>query len=331
MAAEWRLLQGLGHRLPCGTYLGQHAGKGCIRGCRLPVGIRGWFGNQPVESGGCQPQGALGCKSMSARALRGVTRFAQTDVAPSTPQGSVFRPAATTLRVPSTSASDVGNALLDFLETQMASSVTKVRRAQLSIKADVFVNGSMCTIKVHVRGEAGGTHAVEFQRHSGSCLAFAKVYRRAAQYLVAHLDVMNMPEGLADACHHPPILRGMDVGDVSVLLDLTQGDITPVLQAEAASCLVDIAAQEAAKMSTPHALARLKTLLQSDQEGVAYPAACALSALAQCSDVAPCIRDNGILPTIVDNLWSAAATSLVQRELRLALAGVVDVPANVSK
>jgi len=207
---------------------------------------------------------------------------------------------------------------LDFLETQVASSVTKVRHAKCSIKANVFVAGLMCTIKVRIYRDDCGNHAVEFQRRAGDCLVFGHVYSNAAKHLASHLPaVLNVPEGCANPCPQAPALPSTDLADTSVLLGLALDHLSPSLQAEAAASLMDLAPVQvkAGNLTTDRTLVSLQELLQSDHEAIAYPAACTLLALSQSSEVALCIKDHGILPTIADRMRCTSTSPLVLRPL----------------
>merc|ERR1712007_206855 len=77
----------------------------------------------------------------------------------------------------------------------MISSINKISKQKCSAKADILVDGFMCTLKV--RGfflndrDPSSSCAIEFQRRCGSCTAFQKAYDLVRE--VVQSD--NFPDG----------------------------------------------------------------------------------------------------------------------------------------
>jgi len=300
-----------------------HEPGDALKGLNLG-GVMG-FDSEPLGAPEClgalpgQPAGGFGPGSSAPSA--DVVRFTATDSPPPAPADEFYEFTATTLHVRSAAPLDIGNHLLDFLETQVTSTITKVNRLKFTIKANVFDDdNAMCTAKIRSFREAPETYAIEFQRRKGDCVAFGKVFQQAAQYLSARLEAVPAAPGATKA---PPAPRGTCAsrGDgLDPLLQLA-GDASAPLQAEAAVSLSDVArdADAAASLCNVRAFDGLKELLRSNEDDVAYPTAKALSALSERPEAMPCFAEQDILPLIIDKIRSTATSELVQRELARAL------------
>lgn len=240
---------------------------------QLPSGIQGSL-NVHVLRAFSELQGALWPPASTLPGCRISVRFAEADNAPPIPAPLFARLLATTLRVPNTAASDIGNTLLDFFEGFTAASVTKVSRAKFCIHAIASVDGLMCKVKVRTYSEDSGTHAVEFQRRTGSSVVFSAIYWQAVQYLATRLsESLSSLDGPKHACPVLPRSLGLDAGDASMLKDLVPDDRSPASQAETAASLSDMAAG-------------LQELLHRNLEEVVCP-----PGRTQCSHEALCIED----------------------------------------
>lgn len=100
----------------------------------------------------------------------------------------------------------------------------------------------MCKVKVRTYRENSGTHAVEFQRRTGSSVVFSAIYWQAVQYLATRLpESLSSLDGPKHACPVLPRSLGLDAGDASMLKGLVPDDQSPASQAETAASLSDIA------------------------------------------------------------------------------------------
>lgn len=167
--------------------------------------------------------------------------FMPADFPPPSPTDSFFKLEMTTLFVASSMPCEIGNHLLDFLGTEVVSTITKMRRAKFSIKADVFVDSMMCSLKIRVYRQESGQFAIEFQRRSGDTISFNVTFQKLAAYMKSrlcmltnapdapvvlfHSDPLPLPQGLMSDTHFAP------------LFDLAGLVGSPGLQAEAAACL----------------------------------------------------------------------------------------------
>mmetsp|Transcript_26321 Transcript_26321/g.55896 ORF Transcript_26321/g.55896 Transcript_26321/m.55896 type:complete len:443 (-) Transcript_26321:149-1477(-) len=253
-------------------------------------------------------------------------RFEEGDVPPTAPSDELFEFEVTTLYASCEAPHDIGNHLLDFLDTQMVSSVSKVRRKKYAIKADAFVGTVMCTLKVRVYGQERGEYAIEFQRRSGDCLTFNSAYQRAGSYLAERVTVSNAPKAACQVSPAPlsSIVEGglLEEAEISPLLDMAGLVDLPSLQAESVTVLERLAQDEKAAgrlLCTAHAFEAIKKLLQTDQNDVAYPTARMLTLLSQCDEAVPRFADHELLSTIVGKVRSEAVSALVQQELAAVL------------
>jgi len=104
--------------------------------------------------------------------------FEATTVPPKVPSDVFFQFQPTTCWLRGVAAPDIGNKVLDFLVSTKASTITKVNQAKFSIKANVVMDGRVCGVKLRMYSDnAHGALALEFQRRSGCCLVFNKLYQ----------------------------------------------------------------------------------------------------------------------------------------------------------
>jgi len=161
----------------------------------------------------------LSVPSMGSLAYRGVdpecykvvdliaeSSFASADAPPPLPQHAFFQLASTTLYLKRVPSHKLGNCLLSFLRDQAALGV-KVRRGKFTLKAEVLVNGSPCTVKLRVYAMRDGCLSVEVQRRTGDAVTFAVVYGMLVQHLTQHgyqmQELSFSPQApLAPECKH---------------------------------------------------------------------------------------------------------------------------------
>merc|ERR1711933_568244 len=90
-------------------------------------------------------------------------------------------------------AHTLGNDMLSFLRSKAA--LVKLRRGKFTLKADVLVEGMLCTLKLRVYKVSEQSLAVEMQRRAGDVVTFAVVFGM----LVQHLKQCGQP--MQDACN----------------------------------------------------------------------------------------------------------------------------------
>jgi len=120
-------------------------------------------------------------------------RFEATTMPPMAPSEVFFRFQPTTCWLRGVAAPDIGNKLLDFLVSTVALTITKVNHAKFTIKANVYMDGCECAVKLRMYSDnAHRALALEFQRRSGCGLVFKKFYQLARSYLEACQESMQL-------------------------------------------------------------------------------------------------------------------------------------------
>lgn len=269
--------------------------------------------------------------------LESCKKFAATEQAPCLPRNKFFQLSEATLRLSCTSHSGLMNDLLDFLGTQVSSSVTKVNCQKFTIKADVFINGLMCGIKVRCYHDEQQSNfemshlALEFQRRRGDCIAFSKVLKLAARYL--EYQVISIENVLDDAkvCFPSAPSCTIDTAadkDLSPLLDMASAIGAPELQAESAACLAEMSEDPelAALLCTEKSIASIKMLLDRCRIDIDYPTARILRNIATRVEAAAFFTDEELIGVITEKMSSTDTVHLVQQEL----AAAMDIAASVA-
>uniref|UniRef100_A0A7S1KYL1 Uncharacterized protein n=1 Tax=Alexandrium catenella TaxID=2925 RepID=A0A7S1KYL1_ALECA len=277
------------------------------------------------------------CPSKTSTVSPGNERFTEADAPPDAPADPFFKLEVTTVHISSRTPSEIGNNLLDFLNTRVVSSIAKVNRRKFTVKADVFVEASACALKARAYREDQGTYAVEFQRRSGDAVAFNRVFQQAANFLSPRfVPVKSTFEATPDFDCEELLRLSMteSKGELAPLLDMAGLLDLPSLQAECAAALAEMAQDThlASRLCTRRTFEDFKKLLQADQTDVAYPTARMLLYLAQCPEAVPCFADRGVLSMMLDKVRSKATSALVQQQLAQALnAAITRCAANFSQ
>lgn len=252
-------------------------------------------------------------------------RFQEADVPPPAPVDSFFEFEVTTLYATSHVPFEIGNSVLDFLTGQVVSTLTKVRRAKFSIKADVFVDSMMCTVKMRVYSQGSGQFAIEFQRRSGDTLCFNTIFQQASDYLKRqhHMNVgasAQVPSPLSfQQLPTDHLLDSIDEVDLVPLLDMASLVNAPRLQAEAATSLSQMAAEGKPAVRSSRVFQCIAELMQKSSTDVAFPTACLLSHLAQQSEAAPLFASHGLLPKLLEKIRSEETDVQVRHKCAQAL------------
>lgn len=114
-------------------------------------------------------------------------RFSETNPAPKVPQDSFFVFAPTTIRIvcdnDKGSPSGIGNAIIEFFENEVESTILKIRPEKFWVSANVFVEGRMVRVKARIYKEDKGKYALEFQRRTGCAVIFTQLYKKVLQFV----------------------------------------------------------------------------------------------------------------------------------------------------
>jgi len=282
-----------------------------VRGVTLDMGFTGFEEDQKGidEVHKCGLKQGPTLTSAAPFAGRGA-RFQYGDVPPGRPGDAWFQLEATTTIIKDMSPVDLGNSLLDFLDEEVAAIITKLNRKKFSLKAEAFVDGLACKVKVRVYQQEGDAFAVEFQRRSGDCITFNHLYQQAKQFLKKRADPYSKPyvsENISMESLAFENTVGNECNDaIAQILEVAEGTQDRRFQAEVASSLAALARQnpgKAAQLCAQPAIDVLRQFLCSDCFSVVYPTACLLSSLSRCPEAARILFDQDILGIMIDKVW----------------------------
>lgn len=232
--------------------------------------------------------------------------FSEEHVPPCPPFSEHFAFDPCTLFVEGCPPQQIGTSVVAFLTSHVVASVTKVKPEKYSIRAEVFVAGASCTIKVRVYSQ-DEKYAVEVQRRSGDAAVLQSTFRLLTAFLEVHCG------GVSEPYHTPAPLVVPEPPELELIQDGNQGpspevDIAPLLmmatfaglEAEVALTLATIAkggrSSAARLLAAPEQVAcTLKDLLASGCLNAVYPAARCVSDLAALGEADPILAHSGLL------------------------------------
>lgn len=233
--------------------------------------------------------------------------------------------------------SKIGNDLLDFFSEQVSSHILKVNIAKFSVKANVFVDNRMCTLKAKVFHESDSRYAVEFGRRSGDNFTFVSALQKAGQFFrddklytfaaegeaqVPRDDPLPPPFPTLDAVEH-----GESGAELTPILDMADMEEHPQLQAEAAKELCSIAADSARApllWAEKTSFGQLLKLLSCAAEEVAYPMAQLFVHLTQYGEASALLANMDTLLLFTQKVCSKESRCLlVKIELAKVIKAVV--------
>lgn len=258
--------------------------------------------------------------------------FGPGDVPPNQPSDEHFQFEATTVVLKAKHPHVLGNAVLEFLETQVVSSIRKLRRSKYAVQADVFLDAVTFCAKIRIWTIAakstsdGEEYAVEFRRSSGDMFKFADVYRQLCSFLAAHFPEIRGVAAEARAGFLPPpspLESGhLEEASVAPLLDMAGMDMSPNLQTEAASALSRLAREDshAAKLlCSANAFDVFAELLTVDAVSTAWPTAKLLSVLMTYKEAGQCVAEHSILQVMIQKIMSSSLDRNVLLQLTKAV------------
>lgn len=257
--------------------------------------------------------------------------FQEHHMPPSPPLSRHFKFAPSTLLVEGCSPHQIGKSVLAFLTSQVVASVRKVRPGKYSIKAEVFVEGVSCTMKVRVYS-CDEKYAVEVQRRAGDAFILQSTYRLLWSFLEIHCGRVSGQDEAPVTPVHPalpqfdPIDEDQEESNVEVVAPLLAMATVAGLQAEAASALAQMVkggrVSAAPLLAAPHQVAStLKGLLTSGYLETVYPAARCVSDLASFHEAESILSHHGLLELVT--LQAVAELRAAQGLVGTALARAV--------
>lgn len=249
-------------------------------------------------------------------------RFQAGDAPPSVPSDSFFTLEVTTLYASCHSPFVIGNSLLDFLATQVVSTLTKVRRAKFSMKADAFVDNMMCTMKIRVYSQISGQYAIEFQKRSGDGIAFGNIFQKATAYLQSQPHLSLRPtEVTTQPISFQPLPLPADlveysIGEEDILPIVNMAGLVdaPWLQVEAATTLGNMAAEGKPVIRSNLVFQGIGELMQSSSTDVSLPTSRLISHLAQQGEAASLFASHGLLPKILAKVHAQETNAQIRRQ-----------------
>mmetsp|Transcript_14992 Transcript_14992/g.37308 ORF Transcript_14992/g.37308 Transcript_14992/m.37308 type:complete len:241 (+) Transcript_14992:3-725(+) len=178
----------------------------------------------------------------------------------------------------------------------------------------------MCTIKARVYHTGGSKYALEMQRRSGDAVVFGATFQKATEYFDERLyfgSTRTIPAAVSAALAKPAV-QPADTIELQPMLDMAAMEEPPSLQAEAATALAELVAFQPAAVSgqlcCQEAFDRIRRLLHSDKQEVAYPTARLLSQLAKMSEAGPFIADHSFVQLLVEKVSAKESLLLVRTE-----------------
>lgn len=268
------------------------------------------------------------------------SQFVEGFEVPPVPDDPYFDLSSTTLYVSLTSGrlrtpAQLGNILLDFLNTDVNSSIEKVRLKKFWIRANVFLKSdtvryTMCTLKLRIYKASDGSFAIEFMRRGGDALVFNRVFQQACQYLKTHVKVVGDAAG--DTTPPPPFMGGMQIPFfpaerdeqmvLAPVLDMAATASQPSLQAEAAAALAELLDQGgeldrnlADSLCTDQVFQAVRHLIRASDVAVLFPLARFLLQLISSARADDFLTKDGLLEEILSKTSGMDSCALVAREM----------------
>lgn len=252
--------------------------------------------------------------------------FVQDTQPPTHIQNEWFFDEATMLRIQTNSPHNLGNTVLEFLETQVVASVSKVNRHKYTVKADAFLDNIMCCLKVRIWKcpEEDEAYIVHFHRRSGDAFTFGHLRAQAFNFISARFSVPSLIEvdDYLPLPPPPPLEVGpLDERDINPLLDVLGLPIA-TMQAEAASVLSKMACEEpgtAKLLCKNSAFDQVEWALSCDQLSVTYPIARLLSVLVLQKDAEHPLAEHNLLNAMIQKAGYSQTEQIVRLELAKAI------------
>jgi len=184
---------------------------------------------------------------------------------------------STSLQLSNHSPIAAGNDLLSFLRNEIDAKVNKVSKNKFTLRAEVFVGGLWCSIKVRIYEDGGGS-IMEIQRRSGDSISFFSLYRQVSEHFLGSSSLQTVSSSPLKVPDIPsfPANQG-----IAPLLDMADSCGDTNVLAEVASTLNAMAADPAvaAELRMPRAIAVLEQLSQVSDFRVSFPTSQLLSCM----------------------------------------------------
>jgi len=205
--------------------------------------------------------------------MQTISEFCEGLVAPEVPEDSFFLVGKTTVEVMKTTASKLGNRLLDLLRTENAMHIIKVNEKKFSVTVE-STNPSWFRLKLRIYSR-GPLHLLEFQRCDGDAIAFHLFFVKAAALLSSNPNLVQA------VCDFKPPQLVQDTVSLEPFLDMATDSRDPVLLGEAASGLANAVVSQhyASELCAYRAFTTFEVMLRAGGYNVLQPLAKLLSNL----------------------------------------------------
>lgn len=170
-----------------------------------------------------------------------------------------------------------GNDLLSFLRNEIDAKVSKVSQKKFTLRAEAFVGGLWCSIKVRIYEDGGGS-VMEMQRRSGDSISFFNLYRQVSEHFLGSSALQTVsPSPL----RIPDIPSSLPNQGIAPLLDMADSCRDVNMLAEVASALHAMVADPAvaAELRMPCGVAVLEQLSEVSDFRVSFPTSQLLSCM----------------------------------------------------
>jgi len=170
-----------------------------------------------------------------------------------------------------------GNDLLLFLRNEIDAKVSKVSQKKFTLRAEAFVGGLWCSIKVRIYEDGGGS-IMEIQRRSGDSISFFNLYRQVSEHFHGSSSLQTVSPSPLKIPDIPSFLANQGIAP---LLDMADSCRDINVLAEVASALNAVADDPAvaAELRMPCAVAVLEQLSQVGDFRVSFPTSQLLSCM----------------------------------------------------
>lgn len=257
-----------------------------------------------------------------------------------------FFDADTMVRIKTRSPWKLGNTILEFFETHVVASISKVNKRKYTIKAQAFVDDVMSCIKIKIWKSRSSSSIlppvlprslppsippsldeeciVQFLRKSGDPFTFGHLCAQACNFLKGRFPCYSVPEKFREVENFSPFplppagsVEPLDGRDINPLLEMLNLPFANV-QAEAASRLSEIAHEEpsaARFLCEPAAFKQIERSLSATHLSVTYPIARLLSVLVLQRDAEHPLAEQDLLKAMIEKIGHDQTEPIIRLEL----------------
>lgn len=241
---------------------------------------------------------------------------------------------ATMMRIKTSSPHNLGNTVLEFLDSQVVASISKTNREKYTVKLDAFVDTIMCSLKIKIwkSPTKDEEYVVQFLRRAGDPFTFGHLRAQACNFLSARFPGSSMPQEFEEVDDFlplpppPPLEIGpLDERDINPLTEMLAMPIA-TLQAEAAAALSKIAFEDPVTskfLCKPSAFDQIEWALSSTDLSVTYPTSRLLSVVVLQKDAEHLLAEQNLLKAMIEKVGNSRTQQIVRLELAKAISSAM--------